>query len=341
MQRCWAIDTECVSIAKCLICRPFWRSSTPEAFTGRPRSSTCRSRSVSRRIKALGGRARCHPAGTHHAPGEADQYRSRARSDVAPAGLRIRELRLFAGRFRCSSSREKLPSPRSRRRRRVFCRSVSEEVHHAHPDIRFRIVDLSAEEGLECVARGEAEFGINFLGASRSDLKFTPLIDDNFVVACRADHPFASRKFVKWERPFRTVIDHQPAKWQPRPDRPSVGEVEPHGSTGRSKWFIFRRRSDWSKPASACRSFHGWRDRSRSIDRLRLFLCAIPSSIARLGSSSDEPASFRARQQRFERCLLRKRGCSMKPRCKRRIRQIREEEAPNVQNLNGRLRTSR
>ena len=68
----------------------------------------------------------------------------------------------------------------------------------AHPDIRFRLMDLSAEEGLECVARGEAEFGINFLGASRSDLKFTPLIDDNFVLACRVDHVFASRKFVTW-----------------------------------------------------------------------------------------------------------------------------------------------
>jgi DNA-binding transcriptional LysR family regulator len=68
----------------------------------------------------------------------------------------------------------------------------------AHPDVRFRIVDLSAEEGLECVASGEAEFGINFLGASRPDLKFTALIDDDFVVACRPDHEFASRKFISW-----------------------------------------------------------------------------------------------------------------------------------------------
>jgi DNA-binding transcriptional LysR family regulator len=59
-------------------------------------------------------------------------------------------------------------------------------------------MDLSAEEGLECVARGEAEFGINFLGASRPDLKFTSLIDDDFVVACRADHEFASRQFINW-----------------------------------------------------------------------------------------------------------------------------------------------
>jgi DNA-binding transcriptional LysR family regulator len=79
-----------------------------------------------------------------------------------------------------------------------FLPQVLKRFNAAHPDIRFRIVDLSAEEGLECVARGEAEFGINFLGASRSDLKFTPLIDDDFVVACRADHEFASRRSVSW-----------------------------------------------------------------------------------------------------------------------------------------------
>ena len=79
-----------------------------------------------------------------------------------------------------------------------FLPRVLKRFTASHPDIRFRIVDLSAEEGLECVARGEAEFGINFLGASRPDLKFSPLIDDNFVVACRADHAFASRKSVNW-----------------------------------------------------------------------------------------------------------------------------------------------
>ena len=79
-----------------------------------------------------------------------------------------------------------------------FLPRVLKKFTAVHPDIRFRIMDLSAEEGLECVARGEAEFGINFLGASRPDLKFSPLIDDNFVVACRADHAFASRKSINW-----------------------------------------------------------------------------------------------------------------------------------------------
>lgn len=79
-----------------------------------------------------------------------------------------------------------------------FLPRVLKKFTALHPDIRFRIVDLSAEEGLECVARGEAEFGINFLGASHSELKFTPLIDDHFVVVCRTDHAFASRRSVDW-----------------------------------------------------------------------------------------------------------------------------------------------
>ena len=53
-------------------------------------------------------------------------------------------------------------------------------------------------ERSEFLSRGEAEFGINFLGASRREFRFTPIVDDEFVVACRIDHPFASRKTVRW-----------------------------------------------------------------------------------------------------------------------------------------------
>jgi DNA-binding transcriptional LysR family regulator len=87
-----------------------------------------------------------------------------------------------------------------------FLPRVLKRFATAHPDIRFRIVDLSAEEGLEHVTRGEAEFGINFLGASRPDLKFTPLIDDHFVVACHSAHPFASRKSIKWSELSRQSL---------------------------------------------------------------------------------------------------------------------------------------
>jgi DNA-binding transcriptional LysR family regulator len=68
-----------------------------------------------------------------------------------------------------------------------------------YPRIRVRILDVSANEGLEAVARGEADFGINFIGASHPEIAFTPLAEDPFVLACRHDHPLASRKRIAWD----------------------------------------------------------------------------------------------------------------------------------------------
>ena len=68
----------------------------------------------------------------------------------------------------------------------------------AYPRIRIRILDVSANEGLEAVARGEADFGINFIGASHPEIDFAPLAEDRFVLACRHDHPLAERSQVTW-----------------------------------------------------------------------------------------------------------------------------------------------
>ena len=51
-----------------------------------------------------------------------------------------------------------------------FLPSVIARFNEQYPNIRFRILDLSANEGLESVARGEVEFGINLLGASDPEL---------------------------------------------------------------------------------------------------------------------------------------------------------------------------
>jgi DNA-binding transcriptional LysR family regulator len=77
----------------------------------------------------------------------------------------------------------------------------------AYPRIRIRILDVSANEGLEAVARGEADFGINFIGASHPDIDFMPLTEDPFVLACRRDHPLASRQQVTWKElePHRVI----------------------------------------------------------------------------------------------------------------------------------------
>jgi DNA-binding transcriptional LysR family regulator len=67
-----------------------------------------------------------------------------------------------------------------------------------HPRIRIRILDVGANQGLDAVQRGEADFGINFLGATHADIDFTRLAEDPFVLACRKDHPLARRKQVAW-----------------------------------------------------------------------------------------------------------------------------------------------
>jgi DNA-binding transcriptional LysR family regulator len=74
------------------------------------------------------------------------------------------------------------------------------ERFNAHfPQIRFRILDLSANDGLESVRCGEAEFGINLTGGPDLDLGFTPLVDDPFVLACRRDHRLARKRGVRWK----------------------------------------------------------------------------------------------------------------------------------------------
>jgi DNA-binding transcriptional LysR family regulator len=44
-----------------------------------------------------------------------------------------------------------------------FLPRVIDEFNKQYPNIRFRIFDLSSNEGLESIARGEVEFGINIL----------------------------------------------------------------------------------------------------------------------------------------------------------------------------------
>jgi DNA-binding transcriptional LysR family regulator len=79
-----------------------------------------------------------------------------------------------------------------------FLPRVIRSFRERYPLIRFRILDLSANEGLESVARGGAEFGINFMGASSDELVFTPLVEDPFVLACRRDDPLAASDRLTW-----------------------------------------------------------------------------------------------------------------------------------------------
>lgn len=80
-----------------------------------------------------------------------------------------------------------------------FLPQAIERFAAQYPQIRFRILDKSANEALDAVANGEAEFGINLTGVSHPELSFTPLVDDPFVLACRRDHPLAGRRKIAWK----------------------------------------------------------------------------------------------------------------------------------------------
>jgi len=88
-----------------------------------------------------------------------------------------------------------------------FLPKVIEDFNSQFPLIRVRILDLSANDVLEAVKRGQAEFGINLLGAQEPDLEFEPLLRDPFVLVCRKDHPLAGLERVGWAElaPYRFI----------------------------------------------------------------------------------------------------------------------------------------
>lgn len=79
-----------------------------------------------------------------------------------------------------------------------FLPQVIRQYHEAYPNIRVHIVDAGANEVLAAVARGEADFGINFMGSGEAELEFRTLLEESFVAACRKDHPLAQRASARW-----------------------------------------------------------------------------------------------------------------------------------------------
>jgi DNA-binding transcriptional LysR family regulator len=88
-----------------------------------------------------------------------------------------------------------------------FLPQVIEEYNKKYPKIRIRILDLSANDVLEAVKKGQAEFGINLLGAQEPDIDFEPLLRDPFLFVCRHDHPLAGLEQVRWQDivPYRFI----------------------------------------------------------------------------------------------------------------------------------------
>ncbi|MGZ5831253.1 MAG: LysR family transcriptional regulator [Telluria sp.] len=68
-----------------------------------------------------------------------------------------------------------------------------------YPRIRVRVHDESAQDVLNLVLNGEADFGINFSGAENPEIVFEPIHVESYVLAMRFDHPLAKRKTLSWK----------------------------------------------------------------------------------------------------------------------------------------------
>jgi len=79
-----------------------------------------------------------------------------------------------------------------------FLPKVIKHFNQRYPLIRLRVLDRAPQEGLESVVHGEVEFGINMIGSTETDVRFTHLMDDPYVLVCRRDHPLAKKKTVAW-----------------------------------------------------------------------------------------------------------------------------------------------
>lgn len=79
-----------------------------------------------------------------------------------------------------------------------FLPNVIRRYHDAYPRIRIRLIEESAATVLTAVTRGEADFGLNFLGTQDPELDFEPILVEPFVAACRRDHPLAKKRRVTW-----------------------------------------------------------------------------------------------------------------------------------------------
>jgi DNA-binding transcriptional LysR family regulator len=81
-----------------------------------------------------------------------------------------------------------------------FLPRILKEYAARHPGNRVRILDQASSGVTEAVRRREAEFGIQIAGPQDAELESEPLVEDRFVLICRADHALAKRRRLAWRQ---------------------------------------------------------------------------------------------------------------------------------------------
>jgi DNA-binding transcriptional LysR family regulator len=87
-----------------------------------------------------------------------------------------------------------------------FLPDVIRQYHAKYPGIRVRVIDESSSTILTVVARGEADFGLTYIGTQDADVVFQPLLEESFVVALQVGHPLTERESLTWDD--LTTVDY-------------------------------------------------------------------------------------------------------------------------------------
>jgi DNA-binding transcriptional LysR family regulator len=80
-----------------------------------------------------------------------------------------------------------------------FLPDVIRQYHAKYPGLRVRVIDESSSAILTVVARGEADFGLTYIGTQDADVVFQPLLEESFVVALQVGHPLTERESLTWD----------------------------------------------------------------------------------------------------------------------------------------------
>jgi DNA-binding transcriptional LysR family regulator len=81
-----------------------------------------------------------------------------------------------------------------------FVPQVAQKFNQKYPLFRLTVVDRPPSEALDCVIHGEVDFGINLVGASETDVAFTPLMEEPYLFVCREEHPLARTNRITWRQ---------------------------------------------------------------------------------------------------------------------------------------------
>jgi DNA-binding transcriptional LysR family regulator len=77
---------------------------------------------------------------------------------------------------------------------------IVQEYSSRYPHNRVRILDQLSSEVAAAVLRREAELGINVAESQHPELEATTLLQDQFALICRDDHPLAKPRTLQWRQ---------------------------------------------------------------------------------------------------------------------------------------------